>query len=221
LAIYALKDGGTKQQEIHPDQQKTQTLTESQILQLAHTGKQIEQHFGRPQDIEWCLADDTFYIVQSRPITTLYPIPETTDQDNHVYISVGHQQMMTDAMKPLGLSFFLITTRALMRTAGGRLFVDVTPMLASPAGKETLINVLGKSDPIIRDALTTILERKDFIKPLPDDKKESVPGKSDKAVSPPDYQALNDYDPTIVDDLIKANQTAIESLKQNIQTKSG
>ncbi|HEV7736933.1 MAG TPA: phosphoenolpyruvate synthase, partial [Chlamydiales bacterium] len=221
LAIYALKDGGTKEQEIEPDQQNKQALTDEQILELDRIGRTIEKHFGSPQDIEWCLVENTFYIVQSRPITTLYPIPEANDQENHVYISVGHQQMMTDAMKPLGLSFFLLVTPALMRTAGGRLFVDVAPMLSSPAGRETMVNVLGKSDPIIKDALTTILERGDFIKSLPDDKKESSPGKSDKAVSPPNYQALNDYDPTIVSDLIKTNQTSIEALKQNIQTKSG
>ncbi len=143
------------------------------------------------------------------------------DQENHVYISVGHQQMMTDAMKPLGLSFLLLTTPALMRIAGGRLFVDVAPMLASPAGRETLINVLGKSDPLIKDALTTIIERGDFIKLLPDDEKEPVRGKSPKAPSPPNYQALNDYDPAIVSDLIKSSQTSLEALKQNIQTKSG
>ncbi|MGA9768627.1 MAG: phosphoenolpyruvate synthase [Blastocatellia bacterium] len=221
LAIYALKDGGTKEQEIELERQNSQALTDEQILQLERTGRKIEEHFGHPQDIEWCLVDDTFYIVQSRPITTLYPIPEANDQENHVYVSVGHQQMMTDAMKPLGLSFFLLTTPALMRTAGGRLFVDVAPMLASPAGRETMVNVLGKSDPIIKDALITILERGDFIKSLPDDKKESGPGKSDKAVSLRNYQALNDYDPTIVSDLIKTNQTSIEALKQNIQTKSG
>jgi phosphoenolpyruvate synthase/pyruvate phosphate dikinase len=221
LAIYALKDGGTKEQEIEPERQNRQALTDEQILQLDHIGRKIEEHFGCPQDIEWCLVDDTFYIVQSRPITTLYPIPVANDQEHHVYISVGHQQMMTDAMKPLGLSFFLLTTRALMRTAGGRLFVDVAPMLASPAGRETMVNVLGKSDPIIKDALTTILEREDFIKSLPDDKKESSSVKNDKSVPPPDYQTLNDYDPTIVSDLIRSNQKAIEALKQNIQTKSG
>ncbi len=43
-----------------------------------------------------------------------------------MYVSVGHEQMMTDPMKPLGLSFFLLTTNARMRKAGGRLFVDVT-----------------------------------------------------------------------------------------------
>ncbi|MGZ4161216.1 MAG: PEP/pyruvate-binding domain-containing protein, partial [Neobacillus sp.] len=106
LAIYGRKEGGTETQQIDPDQQKTQTLTEKQILQLARIGRQIEAYFGCPQDIEWCLVDDTFSIVQSRPITTLFPIPEAKDQENHVYLSVGHQQMMTDPIKPLGLSFF-------------------------------------------------------------------------------------------------------------------
>ena len=221
LAIYALKDGGTKEQEIEPERQNRQALTDEQILQLEGMGRKVEEHFGSPQDIEWCLADDTFYMVQSRPITTLYPIPEATDQENHVYISVGHQQMMTDAMKPLGLSFWLLTTPASMRTAGGRLFVDVAPMLASPAGRETLVNVLGKSDPLIKDALTTIIERGDFIKSLPDDKKEQGPGKSNKGRSLADYQTLNEYDPTIVSDLIQSNQTSIAELKQTIQKKSG
>ena len=114
LAIYGLKEGGTETQKIDPNQQKTQTLSEQQILKLARIGRQIEARFGCPQDIEWCLVDDTFFIVQSRPITTLYPIPEANDQENHVYVSVGHQQMMTDSMKPLGLSFFLLTTSAPM-----------------------------------------------------------------------------------------------------------
>jgi hypothetical protein len=82
------------------------------------------------------LVDDTFYIVQSRPITTLYPIPEANDQENHVYVSVGHQQMMTDAMKPLGLSFFLLTTRATMRTAVEGCLLMLHQMLASPAGRK-------------------------------------------------------------------------------------
>ncbi|MGE7938202.1 phosphoenolpyruvate synthase [Bacillus paramycoides] len=218
LAIYALKEGGTETKQIDPTQQKIQTLTEQQILQLAQIGRQIEAYFGCPQDIEWCLVDDTFYIVQSRPITTLYPIPEANDQENHVYISVGHQQMMTDAMKPLGLSFFLLTTRAPMRKAGGRLFVDATQRLASPASREFLINTLGKSDPLIKDALTIVIERDDFIKLLPDDEKEKSVGKS---MPPASSQPQIENDPAIVTDLIKNSQASIEELKQNIQTKSG
>jgi phosphoenolpyruvate synthase/pyruvate phosphate dikinase len=221
LAIHALKDGGTKEQSIEPEQQNRQALTDEQILQLERIGRKIEAHFGCPQDIEWCLVDDTFSIVQSRPITTLFPIPEANDQENHVYVSVGHQQMMTDAMKPLGLSFFLLTTNALMRKAGGRLFVDITPMLASPDSRNTVINTLGQSDPLIKDALTTVIEREDFIKLLPDDKKEQSLGKSNKVISTSGFRTQIDNDPTVVPNLIKRSQASIEELRRNIQEKSG
>ncbi|MGG4196822.1 phosphoenolpyruvate synthase [Paenibacillus jamilae] len=212
LAVYGRKEGGTETQQIGPELQKTQTLTEQQILQLARIGRQIEAYFGCPQDIEWCLVDDIFYIVQSRPITTLYPIPEAKDQENRVYVSVGHQQMMTDPMKPLGLSFFQLTTTAPMSKAGGRLFVDVTPMLAS---RDHVLHYLGKSDPLIKDALMTVLER-DFIKMLPVD-----------TTAPNTYKSTADKmreienNPSIVPDSIKRNQESLEALKQNIQTKSG
>ncbi len=138
-----------------------------------------------------------------------------------MYVSVGHQQMMTDPMKPLGLSFFLLTTNALMRKAGGRLFVDVTPLLASPASRESIVDVMGKFDPLMKDALMTIIERGDFIQSLPDDKQEKTPGKSNQGPSLVDFQTLNEYDPAIVSDLIKRSETSIEELKQTIQTKSG
>lgn len=221
LAIYGLKEGGTETQQIDPDQQKTQTLTEQQILQLARIGREIEAYFGCPQDIEWCLVDDTFYIVQSRPITTLYPIPEANDQENHVYVSVGHQQMMTDPLKPLGMSIFQLTSFGPRFKAGGRLFVDITHKLASPVSREILLDTLGQSDPLIKDALITIIERGDFIKSLPNDKKELSPSKSNKGMSSAGFQAQIENDPTIVSDLIKSSQTSIEELKQIIQTKSG
>ncbi|MGH0859006.1 phosphoenolpyruvate synthase [Bacillus pacificus] len=218
VAMYALKEGGTETKQIDPAQQKIQILSEQQILQLASIGRQIEAYFGCPQDIEWCLAHNTFYIVQSRPITTLYPIPEENDGGNHVYISVGHQQMMTDAMKPLGLSFFLLTTNAPMRKAGGRLFVDATQQLASPASRDYLINTLGKSDPLVRDALTTIIERDNFITLLPDDEKEKSVSKSKQ---PANSQPEIENDPAIVTNLIQNSEASIEELKRNMQTKSG
>ena len=196
----------------------TNPLTDSQSQTLTHIARQIEAHFGRPQDIEWCLADNTFYIVQSRPITTLFPIPEATDPENHVYISVGHQQMMTDPIKPLGLSFFLLTTNAHMRKAGGRLFVDITNILTSPANREKMIDMLGNSDPLIKDALLTITAREGFIKSTPDDPK--APDNSNKVLAwtyPEEF--IND--PAIASDLIKSNQRSIEDLRQHIQTKSG
>jgi pyruvate,water dikinase len=220
LAIYGSMEGGIGTQQIDPDQQNTQTLTEQQILRLARLGRQIEAYFGCPQDIEWCLVDDSFYIVQSRPITTLFPIPEANDEENHVYISVGHQQMMTDPIKPLGLSFFQLTAARPMYPAGGRLFVDVAHDLALPAKREMVVDVLGKSDPLIKDALITILGRGDFIKPLSNDESESG-GKSNKGGLPADFKTLIEYDPAIVADLIKRSQTSLDELKHNIWTKSG
>src|SRR5579859_5061656 len=181
LTIHAQPAGGSREEAIEPARQEQPALTDGQVVRLAQLGRRIEAHFGRPQDIEWCLVDDEFQIVQSRPITTLFPIPATSDQGNHVYISVGHQQMMTDAMKPLGLSFWQMTTPRPMAEAGGRLFVDVTQALGSPASRAGLLDVTGRSDPLIGDALRTVVERGDFIPVLPDGGRAEMPPGSEPA----------------------------------------
>src|SRR6266568_1895194 len=213
LATHARPAGGTQELAIEPERQEQPALTDAQVVRLAQLGRRIEAHFGRPQDIEWCLVDDGFQIVQSRPVTTLFPIPAISDQGNHVYISVGHQQMMTDPMKPLGLSLWQLTTPRPMSEAGGRLFVDVTESLASPASRDGLLEVLGKSDPLIGDALQTILERGDFIPSLPDEGPGGAPAGG--------AQAPIETDPAIVTDLIGRNQESIAALKRDIRTKSG
>ena len=222
LATWAVEEGGTEERAIEPEQQNRPVLTDEQILRLERLGRRIEGHFGQPQDIEWCLVDEEFSIVQSRPITTLYPIPDTGDQGNHVFVSVGHGQMMTDPMKPLGLSLFQLTAAGRMVAAGGRLFVNPTKQLASPASRDVLLDVMGRSDPLIRDALTTILERGDFIEPVPADPTAPPPGQGRPGTSLAGFQAppIED-DPAIVADLIARSQASVEALKRNIQTKSG
>ena len=213
LAIQARPGGGTREVAIEAENQKQPALTDAQIVRLAQLGRRIEAHFGHPQDIEWCLVDDGFQIVQSRPVTTLFPIPAASDQGNHVYISVGHQQMMTDPMKPLGLSVWQLTTPRPMSEAGGRLFVDVTQALGSPTSRANLLNVAGRSDPLIGDALQTILERDDFIPGLPDEDPRGIP----------DYSAPVpiETDPAIPAELIERGQASIATLKRHIQGKSG
>ncbi len=75
LAIAASPAGGTQEVAIEPERQEQPALTDAQAVRLAQLGRRIEAHVGHPQDIEWCLVDDGFQIVQSRPITTLFPIP--------------------------------------------------------------------------------------------------------------------------------------------------
>lgn len=224
LAIDAVKEGGTKEQEIEPERQNRQALTEEQMLQLERMGRKIEAYFGCPQDIEWCWSDDVFYVLQSRPITTLYPIPEAHDRGNQLYVSVGHQQMMTDPMKPLGLSFFQLTAARPMFHAGGRLFVDVAGSLVSPATRKVIIDVLGKSDPLIKDALMTIIDRGDFIEPSPpdeSDEKEPGPVKSNKVISPAGFRTQIENDPAIAANLVQRSQASLAALKHAIQAKSG
>ena len=76
MAIYASPRGGTATQEPDHALQNSQVLTDDEVGELATLGRNIEAYFGCPQDIEWCLQDGRFYIVQSRPITTLFPIPQ-------------------------------------------------------------------------------------------------------------------------------------------------
>jgi rifampicin phosphotransferase len=213
LAIHASPAGGTQRRAIEPERWERPALTDAQVVRLAELGRRIEAHFGSPQDIEWCLVADGFRIVQSRPITTLFPIPAAGDQENHVYVSVGHQQMMTDPMKPLGLSLWQLTTPRPMAEAGGRLFVDVTRALASPTSRAGLLEVLGRSDPLIGDALETILERGDFIRSLPDEGPDGAPA----GVTP----APIETDPAIVAELIGRTQASIAILKRDIRTKAG
>jgi pyruvate,water dikinase len=213
LTIHASPAGGTQELAIEPERQEQPALTDAQIVRLAQLGRRIEAHFGHPQDIEWCLVDDGFQIVQSRPITTLFPIPAAGDRENHVYVSVGHQQMMTDAMKPLGLSLWQLTTLRPMSEAGGRLFVDVAQALGSPTSRAGLLEVLGRSDPLIGDALQTILERGDFIPTLADE----GPGVTLGGGAP----APIETDPAIVTELIERTEASIATLEGDIRTKSG
>ncbi|MFF9321565.1 rifamycin-inactivating phosphotransferase [Streptomyces sp. NPDC014735] len=212
-AVHALPADGTQEAAIDSQPQEQPTLTDAQVVQLVQLGRRIEAHFGRPQDIEWCLADDGFQIVQSRPITTLFPVPEAGDQENHVYVSVGHGQMMTDPMKPLGLSMWQLTAMAPMHEAGGRLFVDVTRRLASPASRAGLLDLVGRGDPLTRDALETVLDRDDFVPSLPD----AGPG------GPPTggASAPIETDPAIVTELIERSRASIDALERDIRTKTG
>jgi rifampicin phosphotransferase len=213
LAVLPSPSGGTMQHAIEPERQDQPVLSDAQVVALVKLGRRIEAHFGCPQDIEWCLLGDRFHIVQSRPITTLFPIPSREDRENHVYVSVGHQQMMTDPMRPLGLSLWQLTALVPMYEAGGRLFVDVTDRLASPASRAGVLEALGRSDPLIGDALQRILDRGDFLPPPSNEGPGGAP-----AGGPP---APIETDAAIVDELIARNQASMAACERDIRAKSG
>jgi pyruvate,water dikinase len=100
-----------------------------------------------------------------------------------------------------------------MAVAGGRLFVDVTQLLASPASSEALVTGMGRSDPLIADALRTVLDRGDFIAVKPDEKQAEMPVGSEPATI--------ETDPAIVSELVDRSQAAIAGLRRDIGSKSG
>lgn len=188
-------------------------LTADRVTDLVALCRRVEEHFGAPQDVEWCLDEAGFHLVQSRPITTLFPVPDDDDGATHVYVSVGHQQMMTDAMRPLGLSMWQLVASAPMRVAGGRLFVDVTGPLASPAGREGLLAALGRGDPLVGDALRSVVER------------GLVPTEPDAAAAAPPPGAgppsTVPTDPAVVSDLVERTWAAHEAAAEALRELSG
>jgi rifampicin phosphotransferase len=216
--VYKVRDGEVVAKTVAA---KQPALTDAQIVRLAQLGRRIEAHFGQPQDIEWCLVDDEFHVVQSRPITTLFPIPATSDQGNHVYLSVGHQQMMTDAMKPLGLSMWRLMARRPMAEAGGRLFVDVIKELGSPAIRAGLLKVLERSDPLFGDALRTIIDRGDFIATRPDERPPGGPSEGPDEIPGATPAAPIETDPAIVAEFVQRSEASIDTLRRDIRAKSG
>jgi pyruvate,water dikinase len=65
------ESGECMRMEVPSEITKEQKITDKQIYELAEIGNQIEMHYNKPMDIEWCIEKDQIYIVQARPITTL------------------------------------------------------------------------------------------------------------------------------------------------------
>jgi pyruvate,water dikinase len=208
---YKVRDGAIVSTSIVGDRR---ALSEPQVVKLADLGRRIEAHFGRPQDIEWCLVGDDFHFVQARPITTLFPIPAAPDDAPRVYLSTGHQQMMTDAMKPLGISMWQMSSVAQYHVAAGRLFVDVSRAFSVPASRAAMVAFFKKGDPLWGDALEAIANR-GFI--------PEAPAPEKPAWQPPAAGAPTpiENDPAIVADLIRESEAKLEETKREIASKSG
>ncbi|BAI60326.1 conserved hypothetical protein [Methanocella paludicola SANAE] len=171
VAISPLPEGGTVKKDIPPERQEAQALSDEKIVELARLGEGIEAHYGTEQDIEWCLADGKLYVLQSRPITTLFPVPRIAGDGLHVLISFGHVQMMMDPIRPLGISVlksFLKFAKPspesdIVVEAGGRLFIDPTPLLVLRPAQHLAPRILAVMfDERMAASLREVFGRSDF-----------------------------------------------------------
>ena len=142
IAIYPNGKGGIVTKKLEREQSMLRTLNDSQIKELCKIALKIENHYGTPQDIEWALEDGIFYLLQTRPVTTLFPLPESPRgrEDHRIYVSLGHIQVMTAPVSPMGrsvLSLFLPFGRPkkpgvynpYIAEAGERIYIEVTPFM--------------------------------------------------------------------------------------------
>jgi len=177
IAIFPVKDGGTRQETLSSALREQSVLADDQILALAKMGCQIESHYGIPQDIEWAIADGQIYLLQSRPITSLYPVDglHSPDDSLHIFFSLGHQQSMTRAMAPLSMSSIQVLMpfghtenvydNIYIRTCGGRMFADITMPLRHPLLRRAMLGLLSQLDALAPEAVRQVIQRPEFQRP--------------------------------------------------------
>jgi pyruvate,water dikinase len=181
FAIRSVSGGGTTREALPESRRRARALSDEQVRALAEVGKRVESFYGGvPQDIEWCIADDAIYLVQARPITSLFPVPVRAQADDglRVYFSFGHLQMMLDAMPTLVQQVWRLffpagkastptlhsppALSAVMVPAGSRLYIDVTGVLRLPRARRGLLALLSRAYEALGHSLAALAARPDF-----------------------------------------------------------
>ncbi len=171
IAIVPRVEGGTEQ--IARDGSQQPALTDAHVIELAQTAQHVAEYFKAPQDIEWAWAAGQLYLLQSRPITSLYPLPENDRpaEGLRVYVNFNSIQGVTDPLTPLGIDALRLlfsgvtkllrlhsSMRQILPAAGGRLFMDMTDPLRDSRLQNSALAFLTQSDPGARQTLLHLIE---------------------------------------------------------------
>lgn len=141
IGLWLHYDGGTKEKPILKPY--AQALEDDQILQVAELAKSCENHYQKPMDIEWAFHKGRLYLLQSRPITTHFPLyPEYVTEPGetkHLYADlVKLSQGFEESLSVLGADLFsrMITNAKFgtmpqgkdgaFYTVNGRIYMDFT-----------------------------------------------------------------------------------------------
>jgi phosphohistidine swiveling domain-containing protein len=151
-----------------------QALPDEAIAELVHLGGRAARLFGAPQDVEWAWAGGRIWLVQSRPITALYPVPEGMEPEPlQVLFSFGAVQGLMGPMTPMGQDtarnliagagrmfgvHLTAETQTIFYSAAERVFVDITGVLRNRVGRRLGTAFLGVVEPGVRQALVPLLE---------------------------------------------------------------
>ncbi|HEX8990057.1 MAG TPA: PEP/pyruvate-binding domain-containing protein, partial [Anaerolineales bacterium] len=169
LAIRSRGGGGTE--SIRPEDPQRMALSDEQILQVAALGWRVQKEFEAPQDIEWAFQGEALTLLQSRPITSLYPLPVESFDPLKVWFSFGSVQGLLGPMTPLGLdSVRLVIAGAgrlfgldlpyerleVLRVAGERLWVQADGLIRNPLGARVVPGFFPMVEPSVGRILETL-----------------------------------------------------------------
>ncbi|MFD1600620.1 phosphoenolpyruvate synthase [Halobellus rarus] len=173
-AVHLQPSGGTKTVELPRTDQSSRVLTNEQVRTLVEIGEEIEAIFDRPQDVEWSLTDGEITVLQARPITSLFPLPSPTPDDDglYVYISMGHGQSFAEAMPPLVLDIWKSYVQTLFTEygfdpntqwvveAGGRIYINITGALRFAPMRKRFPEHLSEANEQMGAAVKDLLDRR-------------------------------------------------------------
>jgi phosphohistidine swiveling domain-containing protein/uncharacterized protein YjiS (DUF1127 family) len=176
LSIHGLAGGGT--QTINQAGKDRQALPDAEILKLEEIGRKAEEFFGSPQDMEWGWAEGRLYVLQSRAITTLFPIPGGLQtRPLEAFFSVASWQGMVDPFSQagqdillclifgIGQAFGIQTTASsqnILKVANRRLFLRISPLIRSQFGRTITRVALEAIDPVARKIIDELFEMPAF-----------------------------------------------------------
>ena len=149
-----------------------QALSDQDILNVAAIGQQIQREYNFPQDIEWALADGRLYILQSRAITSLFPVPEVSLEPLIVWFSFGAVQGLVGPMTPIGIDvgrhifagagkMFGAQIKAneenVLVPAGERLWIKISDVVRHPVGSRIIGGALNFIEPSAGKILKSLI----------------------------------------------------------------
>ncbi|WOP19441.1 PEP/pyruvate-binding domain-containing protein [Raineyella sp. LH-20] len=123
-------------------------LTDDQVAELVALGRRIQDAYGTPQDIEWALTADGFHALQTRAITSLYPLPPVRDPDG-LWFSIGAFQGMLRPITPCGRESLIRLASGAAAVFGGQPADPARQGFAVVAGER----LWARMDKLLRDPL--------------------------------------------------------------------
>lgn len=95
---------GLRRELLDEETQQESSLTDGQLFSLAETAKHIEQVFGHPIDLEWAFEDGQLRLLQARPITSVRPSDDLTNDDCE-WSRTNFKETLPELPSLLSLSF--------------------------------------------------------------------------------------------------------------------